>query len=701
MGQRGRCAKRSILGLVSAMVAGVWCGTASADEGMWLLNRPPAETLKSIYSFEPTPEWYTTLQRSAVRFSGASGSFVSGDGLVMTNHHVGSNAIADLSTKERDLMRDGFLARTRAEELKCPGLELRVLQTIEDVTERIRGAGGKEADAVAADAARRKEIAAVETEAKERSGLRSEVVTLYRGGLYHLYQYKVFDDVRLVFAPESAAAAFGGDTDNFEYPRFCMDVAFFRVYENDQPYKPEHYLPVASGGAAEGDLVFSIGHPGRTRRQFTADHLRFIRDVSLPMQLQRSWRREVQLQTFIARSEENSRIASDDLLGVQNSRKSQTGLLDGMLTPQIMLAKQAEEATLRAWVLQDPERASKWGNAWQEISDAYNRIRTVYPRYVALGSGRSPISSDLFNYAFTIVRHAQEMRKPSGERLREFREAALPALERSIMAQKPIYPELEVNRIESGLKQLAEMLGADDPVVMEALAGLPPRARAIQVVQGTGLWNPEERKLYWGVGPQALSGTSDSLIQLAMVLDEPSRAMRRVYEETVEAVETKSYAAIAEARWAMRGDSAYPDATGTLRLSLGQVLGYDEGDQLVPTFTTLGGLFERAEARGTERAEFRLPDRWIQAKNKLNLNTPYNFVAALDTVGGNSGSPVVNRDGQVVGLLFDGNIYSLIRDVVYDQSMARSIMVDPRGIAEVLRVVYGAEALADEFTGVK
>ncbi len=688
--------------LIAAATLGAlsWLTAAArADEGMWLVNQPPVDQLKNRYGFEPTAEWMLRMQRAAINWGGGSASFVSGEGLVMTNHHVGSDAIAKLSTRERDLQRDGFIARSREEELKCADLEVKVLWEIEDVTDRVNAAANGMSDAIAANTARRKAMSEIEAESQTATGLKSEIVTLWQGGRYHLYRYKTFTDVRLVFAPEQAIAFFGGDTDNFEFPRYNLDIAFFRVYENGEPFKSESHLTWGAG-TNERDLVFAIGHPGRTRRQLTIEGLKFLRDHEAPLGMQRSWRREVQLQTFSARSDEHARIANEDLHGVANNRKRGWGQLQALLNPAIMARKAEQEASLRSWVIEDTERSSRWGSAWTEIADARLRFAHVYKRYVAFGSGRSPIRSELFSPAFHIVRFSEEGEKPSNERLREYRDTALPTLQLSLFANTPFYDALEIDRLASGLSLLAETLGGDDPAVLEVMGGMSPSARAAEAVRGTLLRDPENRKKAWGLNRRALEELGDPMINIALALEPYSRETRKQYEETVEAVERDAYARIAAARFAKDGESVYPDATGTLRLTFGEVLGYEEGGAAVPAYTTFAGLFERSAQRQGQ-PDFNIPESWISARGSLDMATPFNFVCTLDTVGGNSGSPIVNRDGEIIGILFDGNIQSLSRDVIYDQTQARSVAVDTRGIMAALKTVYKADALVKELMGGK
>lgn len=675
-----------------ALAAAALVVPAFADEGMWLINRPPSEHLKKAYGFEPTPEWLEHVQKSAVRFStGGSGSIVSAGGLVMTNHHVASDMLAKLSTPQRDLLEVGFHAVEPTEELKCPDLELLVLWSIGDVTERVKGAA-EGLSGAEANTARRRMMSQIEQEAKEASGLHSEVVTLYQGGVYHLYQYRRYTDVRLVFAPEQQAAFFGGDTDNFEFPRWCLDMTFFRIYEDGEPLRPEHHLRWSANGSNEGDLAFVVGHPGSTRRAYTSDHLAFLRDVEQVQTLNRLWRSEVKLQGFCSASAENNRIGKDMLHGVANGRKARTGRLAGLLDPALMARKAEDERALRAAVDAKPEWKKNWGDAWDQIAAAQKIHEEFYTRRAAIG-----VSSDLLGKAMTVLRLADELPKPSAERLREYRDSNLESVYLDLYSPAPIYDGFEVFRLESGLSYMAETLGATDPLVVAALAGKSPRARAEELVAGTRLGEVEFRRSLAEGGTAAVAGANDPMIELARTLDGESRALRKRFEDEVESRQREGYAKIAAATFAVKGESVYPDATFTLRLSYGPIEGWQEGGKRIPAYTTFGGIYDRwTERKGA--GEFWLPERFIAGRDRVNLSTPYNFVCKADIIGGNSGSPVVDRKGEVIGLIFDGNIHSLPGDMIYDGTLNRAVSVDSRAMIETLRVLYGADRLVEELT---
>ena len=682
-----------VRGIVSAICTMTLIGLGSgADEGMWLLTSPPSEALRSRYGFEPTEAWLDSMQKSAVRFStGGSGSIVSSRGLVMTNHHVASEMLSKLSTESRNLLRDGFAAGSEADEIPCPDLELNVLWEVSDVTDRVN-AGTEGMSPADAGAARRKAMAEIEQQASEKSGLLCQVVTLYQGARYHLYAYKKFTDVRLVFAPEEAIAFFGGDTDNFEYPRFNLDVTFFRIYDGGKPLAPEHHLEWSESGIKEDEVGFVFGHPGTTRRLYTVDHLKFMRDVFLPTRLSQIWRREVQLQTFSNRSDENARIAREDYFGIQNARKALTGQLDGLLDPAMMSAKAKAESSLRAWVLADPDRTAKWGSAWDDLADAERKYATFYrERAMDLSS------SHLFQTALHIVRMADELPKPSGERLREYRDSGLESLRFQLYSPAPVHTALEIDTLKSGLAYMAETLGGDHPVVQLALGGKSPAARAVELVSGTALAEVDARRSLASGGSEAIATSTDPMVRLAAALDPALRAYRSRFEDTVESVERQAYAKIASAKFAFEGDSVYPDATFTLRMSFGLVKAYEENGKRIPAFTRIGGVFERAKSREGEDG-FALPASWLKAEERIDKSVPFNFVMCADIIGGNSGSPVVNRAGEVVGLIFDGNIQSLSWAFAYDDTQGRAVSVDSRGILEALRSVYRADALVKELT---
>lgn len=667
----------------------------AADEGMWLFNNPPRKTLQEKYGFEAGPEWLTHLQRSSVRFnSGGSGSFVSSDGLVMTNHHVGADALHKLSTKQRDYLRTGFYARTRQEEVKCLDLELNVLMSIEDVTARVNAAVKPGMGHAESQQARRAAMNGIEDESLRKTGLRSDVVTLYHGGMYHLYRFKKYTDVRLVFAPEQAIAFFGGDPDNFEYPRYDLDVCFFRVYEDGKPARITHFLRWSKAGAGDGELVFVSGHPGHTSRLNTVAHLKFLRDQVFPALLDRILRREVVLSAYSNRSVENARRAKDDLFMYQNSRKARMGGQLGLLDPALIGQRQAEETRLRAAVAADPQLTAACGSAWEDIEASLRVWKSIYDQHVYLEQGVG-FNSQLFFIARTLLRLAEEQAKPNAKRLREYRQSNLDSLRQALFSQAPLYEDFEVVKLTDSLVALAETFGADSDLVRRVLAGRSPQQRATQLIRGSRLVDVAARQALAEGGLSAIRSSQDPMIQLARLVDEPARQARKTYEERVEEPQRQAYARIAKARFSAFGADVYPDATFTLRLAFGTVKGYTERGQQIPPWTTMGGTFQHA-AEHNNREPFELPKSWIERKDKLDLATPMNFVFTADIIGGNSGSPVVNRNAELVGIVFDGNLQSLVWDFAFSDKEGRAVAVCSPAIVEALRKIYDAGSLADE-----
>lgn len=688
-------------GVIGAAILGLIAGAAVADEGMWLLNQAPESMIEQRYGVEIDRDWLEHLQKSAVKFgSGGSASFISSDGLVLTNHHVARDQMGKLSTAERNILKDGFLAKSRSEELRFPDIALMCLTEIEDVTERVTKAGAAAKDDAGAEAARKAEIAAIEKQSQDATGLFSQVVTLYGGGKYHLYRYDRFTDVRLVFAPEGAIAHFGGDTDNFEFPRFALDMAIVRVYDkNGQPYKPAHFLKWSTEGIADEEPVFVVGHPGSTQRQFTVEHLKFQRDHMYPLQMHFARGREVELTIFSNESEEQARQAVRDLMGHANWRKGTGGKLRALQDPSIFGGKVAEEKTLRDAVNANAELQKQYGGAWDRIAAAQERAEALYPEYFAAEGRRgSYAGSDLFRIGRTIVRWTEEQAQPDGHRLPEYTEANRANLDLIIDSTAPVLTELEINRLTSHLAFAAEILGCDHPVVVAMLDGKSPADRAREIVRNSRLHDPAFRRALVAGGAEAVRNSDDAMIVFVRSTDPAARAIREKYENEVDAAEKAAYTQLASARFAIQGDSVYPDATGTLRLSTGRVRGYNQEGQFVEPVTTFSGLYERADARhGSE--QFALPERWEKARNTINPAVAFNFCSTNDIIGGNSGSPVVNAKGELVGLVFDGNRYAFVWDTVFEGERGRSVNVDARGMIEALTSVYGATELVKEIRG--
>ncbi|HEY6661001.1 MAG TPA: S46 family peptidase, partial [Pyrinomonadaceae bacterium] len=671
--------------------------TALADEGMWPFNNVPRAEIKKKYGFEVTDEWLNKVRLGSVRFNnGGSGSFVSPNGLVLTNYHVVEDIVGEVSTPENDLAKEGFVARTRAEEIKAPSLELNVLMSIEDVTSRVTGAVKAGATDAEAYAARTAEIAAIEGESLKATGLRSDVITLYQGGQYNLYRYKKYTDVRLVFVPEFQAAFFGGDPDNFNFPRYNIDMALVRVYEKDQPVHPDHFFKWSTTGAKEGSLVFVTGNPGLTSRLDTVAHLEQLRDTSIPIILRLLERREEVLKKYMSLGEEQTRQAQNELNGVQNSLKVYRGQLKGLKDPALMARKQREEQALRKAIAGNPERQKMYGDAWDAIANAHK----TYPTYVRerrIFDQASGFNSTLFTYARALVRLATENEKPNAERLPEYTDARRASLELGLYSPAPIHEDFEKLKLADSLGFMVELLGADHALAKQVLAGKTPEERADELISGTKLADPEYRKELAKGGKAAIDASDDPMIEVARMIDAKAREVRKRFETEVTGVERTNYAKIARALFETEGTKLYPDATFTLRLSYGAVEGYMENGKKIPPFTTLGGLYDRSESF-KRQFPYNLPPRWLEKKSAVNLSTPFNFVSTNDLTGGNSGSPTINQNGELVGLIFDGNIQSLVGDFMYDPSVNRAISVDSRGMLEVLKKIFNANEIAAELT---
>jgi hypothetical protein len=672
---------------------------AFADEGMWLYNEAPKSKIKARYGFELKQPWLDHVRLSSVRFNnGGSGSFVSADGLTFTNHHVGAGCVQQLSTGGRDYIKTGFYAKTQAEEPKCPNLELNQLVGIEDVTDRVNLGVKPEMSAADAGQAQRANMSQIEKDCTTSTGLRCDVVTFYSGQVFNLYKYKKYTDVRLVFAPEFDIAFFGGDPDNFTYPRYDLDITFFRVYENGRPAHLDNYLHWSRTGVKDGDLIFVSGHPGNTSRLLTMAQLEYLRDVQYPAGLRLYKRRIALLQDFSSQSEENARIAKENLFGLQNSQKAITGYQLGLVDKSIMDAKAADEANLRA-AFKAKRKNDIGSDPWEEIAQAMKLQRDIFLPLTFLERLRG-FGSGLPQTARVLVRAAAEKSKPNPDRLREFRDSALPSLEQQLFSTAPVYKNLETVILADSLAEMQDALGQDNPDVQKVLNGKTPADAAKQMIANTKLDEVAVRKQLYEGGQAAIEASADPLIVVMRAIDADARAVRKQFDDKIDSVVRRGGTIIAKARFAQSGLAQPPDATFTLRLSYGAVKGYQENGKAIPYFTTVGGAYEHA-AEHNHQPPYDLPESWMQAKSKLGPKTPFNFVSTADIIGGNSGSPTVNRNGEVVGIIFDGNIESLPWNFAYSDVQGRAVSVDSRGIQEALRMIYGATALADELLGTK
>jgi hypothetical protein len=685
----------SFLLLTLSLAAGT--AKVAGDEGMWTFDNPPVKRLQERYQFTPTKEWLDHLRLSSVRFNdGGSGSFVSATGLVLTNHHVARGQLQKISSEKKNYSADGFYARTRAQELKCPDLELNVLMSMENVTSRVQASTAK-AQGAATLEARRAEIAKIEKESLDASGLRSDVVTLYGGGEYWLYRYKRYTDVRLVFAPEEQIAFFGGDPDNFTYPRYDLDMAIFRVYEDGKPVQSRDYLKWNPKGAAEGDLVFVSGHPGSTDRLDTVAELQTLRDLVLPFQLKIWKARVAALKRYGSSGPEQMRQAEDLIFGLENSIKAIEGEYAGLQHRATYGKKEKDEADFRTAAAKKSDVERQVTEALAEIEKAEGAYRDRFTQ----ASYRTPSVSYARSttLAMNIVRYVVETKKPDGERLPGYHEAQLPSLKLRMFSPAPLYPAMDEVLIADWLQDSLAALGADDPFMKAALAGQTPAGRAKALMTATTLGDANVRKQLVDGGDAAVTASTDPLIQFARAIDPFVREQQKWRDENVTSIETAASEKLATARFDLFGKSTYPDATFTLRLAYGTVASYPMNGTKAPPHTTMYGLYDRSYSFGN-KPPFNLPARYVTRKAALNLQTPLNFVSTADIIGGNSGSPVVDRNGDLVGLIFDGNIESLVGAYVYNDATNRAVSVHVAAMLEALSKLYDAAALANELQGI-
>jgi hypothetical protein len=679
---------RSFLALPIAVLA--LAGAGVADEGMWTFDNPPTKLIQQKYKFTLTREWLDHVRLASVRLNdGGSGSFVSAHGLLLTNHHVARGQLQKNSTAEHDYIKNGFYAATPDQELKSPDLEVNVLMSTEEVTARVQAAA-KSGTPEQQFAARTKIIADIERESLQKTGLRSEVVTLYQGGEYWLYRYKKYTDVRIVFAPEQQAAFFGGDPDNFTYPRYDLDMALFRVYENGRPVDTPNYLKWNAKGVDDGDLVFVSGNPGSTQRLDTVAQLEFDRDAVLPDELKLLKNRIDTLRRYSAAGEEQQRKASSRIFNLENSVKALTGDLQGLNDKHVMDTKRADEEKFKALVNANPQWKAQYSNAWSETAEATRKASTRVKEQFF-----HSLDSDLATSAMRLVQYVAEIKKPDGQRLPGYHDAQLESLRFSLFSPAPVYTDMDIARMTGALELDEQQMGPNDPFLKMVLNGKTPRQAAAELVNGSKLADPAVRKQLVEGGEAAVNASTDPMIVLARRLDPQRREQIKWFEDNVESAEERAGEQLGKARFAAYGRDTYPDATFTLRLSYGTVKGYPMNGTIAPPKTTMFGLYNRA-ASFDYKDPFYLTSRWKEGREKLDLATPLDFVTTNDVVGGNSGSPVIDRNGDLVGLIFDGNIESLVGDYVYDIETNRSVAVHTAGMTEALKKLYGAVKLLAE-----
>jgi hypothetical protein len=669
--------------------------SALADEGMWTIDNFPSERIADKYDVDINDKWLRSAQLATTRLeNGCTGSFASADGLILTNNHCTWGCIRNLSSETRNLSDEGFMATSRGEELQCPGQQISVLVDYNDVTSDIAAAIANLDDADA-NAARKARLTDLESECEKSAEgeLSCEAVSLYNGGQYFIYKYKRYDDVRLVFAPELDIAAFGGDPDNFNFPRWCLDMSFLRAYEDGKPASTPNYLKWREAGPQKDDPVFITGHPGSTDRQLTMSQLRMLRDVSYPLWLLRYSEWRGRMLAWADTSPEAARIVQQRILIFENGIKVRRNLLKALHNDEMMQRKAAQENELRKAIAANPKWQASYGEAWDLIDTAIEAHRNMYEEHLFIEDAAG-LQGDLFNYARTIVRGTAERELPNNQRIRDYTDAALPQVEQGLLAERPVDKGYEKLRMAFSLDKMREWLGPDSKYVHLVLGNESPDALADKLVDGSRLDDSAYREELWTGGVEAVAASNDPMIALALAVDEPARALRKRYEDEVEAPRTRGEEMIADARFQVYGTDTYPDATFTLRVTYGAVEGWQERGEMVDPFTRTSRLFERA----TGQRPFMVPDSWQQAREDLDPETAFNFVATTDITGGNSGSPIVAADGVLVGLAFDGNIHSIAGNYWFDPEINRTVGVNTAIILEALRTVYGADHLVNELT---
>ena len=672
-------------------LAFIFSSLSYGDEGMWLFNQFPKDQVRKKHGFAVTDEWLDHVRLSSARLArGCSGSFVSDQGLVLTNHHCAQGCIQQLSSAQKDYMIDGFYAKTLVEEKRCPDVEVNRLVEIQDVSKQIFAQTGKLKGKAFNDALKAT-MSKIEKDCSEgRDEIRCDVVTLYKGGQYHLYKYQRYQDVRLVFAPEFAAAFFGGDPDNFTFPRYDFDVSFLRVYDQGRPLKNDHFFRFAKMNAGADDLAFITGHPGRTSRLLTVSGLQFTRDVSMWDQIV-SWAEMRGLLTqFQKKGPEEKRISSARLFGIENSLKAFKGRYQTLLNEKFMEQKKSSEKKMKEKIVANPILKAEFGTAFQEMDKAYEEFRKIYREYSQIE--RNNFDSTLFQIARDLVRATAELEKPNEERMREYTDSKLPSMKQELFSTSPIYDEFEILLLSHHFTKLRERLTPDHPFVQKLLGQRSPQDLAESLVKGTKLKDVSVRQKLFDGGVKAIQESKDPMIQFALLNDPEARALRKVFEDDVDSKLKKAEEKIAQARFRLEGTKSYPDATFTLRISYGRIQGYpDHGKQISP-ITKIQGAFDRH----TGQDPFALPETWLRHRSDLNLQTPLNFVSTNDIIGGNSGSPVINQKAEVIGLVFDGNIHSLGGEFWFDENQNRAVSVHHASILEVLKKVYSAQRLVSE-----
>lgn len=683
--------KKASVRLIQLLILSAFAQNVFADEGMWTFDKFPTQAVKQKYGVDINKDWLKKTQLSSVRLAnGCSGSFISEKGLVLTNHHCVDSCVQQISTAKNDFIKNGFVAREEKSEMTCPGLEINRLVEITDVTSKIKDAT-KNLKGEALNKARKTSIADLEKSCVANSeSTRCDVVSLYRGGLYHIYKYQRYPEVKLVFAPEHSAASFGGDPDNFNFPRYSLDFAFLRVYDKGQPLKNEHYFSWAKEPIKEKDVTFITGHPGRTSRLLTVAQFEYLRDSALIKRIINMSELRGILTEYQKRGKEQKRTAHASLQGLENGLKVFKGQLSALTDKAFFDSLVKKETDFRLKVDRNPKLRKEYTSAWDEMaklvkaeSDMSNDIN-----YIIFNN----FGSRLFSIAQTLVRAPEELKKPEGERFEEFRESKLPQLKQQLFSSAPIYKELEITTMEFMLTKTRENLSPDHPFVKKILGNKSPGQVAKEILQKSKLDNPKFREQLFNGGAEAIAKSNDPVIQFVKLVDGEMKAKRKSYEDNIDSAMKSVGEKIAAAQFDVYGTNTYPDATFSLRISYGQVLGYEEDGKHIYPFTEMKNTF----VRNTGSDPFALPPTWLKARNEISPKARYNFITTNDIIGGNSGSPILNKNAEIIGVVFDGNIHSLGGSFGFDPAKNRAVSVQNEAMLESLKTIYKAERLLKE-----
>lgn len=670
------------------------------DSGkMWTFDYPPVKYFERTYGFTPDEKWFDNARLSALRLSGCSASFISSDGLVMTNHHCARYALDKVNKPGEDLPDSGFYAPTLNDERRVDGMYADQLISMKDVTAEVQEAfeRGKTDEEKVAE--RNREIQKLQKDAWEEykksqpnDSIYAQVVTFYNGGKYSLYIYKRYTDIRLVFAPQLIVAYFGGDYDNFTYPRYDLDVSLFRIYQDGKPLNTEHYFRWSNSGAQENEPVFVIGNPGRTSRLLTVAQLEFNRDYSYPYIVNLLKDAMDIYSKYIEQHPDKKLEYQTRLFGISNSYKAYTGYLGGLRDQYLMARKRAFEKKFREAVDANPVLKEKYGSVWKEIARIQKEKAEIYEKFQAYnvtGLGRS----SYFNIASRLIQYAKAMKMPESNRPMDYKGGALDSTKKKFFPSN-FNPDIEKMFLEYQLGFMSSVFGTSNEAFNRLLGGRTPTDAAHDLATTTFLGDSSRVVAMLNGSPDAILSSSDPFIQYMESIQKEASEMQARYQN-LSAREATQGQKLGHALYDVYGTSIPPDATFTLRIADGVVKGYEYNGTIAPPLTTFYGMYNRYYSFG-KKYPWYLPGNWSNPPADFNLSTPLDFVATNDIIGGNSGSPVINKNLEIVGLIFDGNIESLPGEYIYVDTYNRSVAVHSNAILEALAKIYHADRIVSE-----